>query len=429
MKLCLSVAMLLLAGISYSQNPISWEFESIEKDKGVYELRFKAKVEKPWHLYSHDMEQGGPIPTSINYENPEGIELIGEIETDAEPIAKMDQMFNMEVRYFDNDVIFTQMVKNVSGDKIILKGFVEYMCCDDTQCLPPDEEYFSFEIQPAKPVVKIKNVDVGQSEASLQTSKTIIQRDELKANVKKDTALESEKDTIAKSAASTSNDPDDFNEETAGSDFDVEKGIWLLFFLGFGGGLLALLTPCVYPMIPLTVSMFMKGDNRAKGVIRGITYGLSIVVIYVSLGWGITLVFGGDVLSWIASDPWVNVFLFILLVVFAISFFGAFEITLPSSWSNALDKKADNSTGLLSIFFMALTLAVVSFSCTGPIIGSTISQAASSGSQSGVISVMLGFSLALAIPFTLFAIFPSMLQGFEPLFSPQRRRHYPRQTC
>lgn len=409
-KILLPILILLLAGKLFSQNPIKWEFESVKKEQGIYNLKFKAQVQKPWHLYSHDMGQGGPIPTSFHYENSSSIEFIGNIATSTEPIAKMDQMFNMEVRYFDADVVFTQTIRNKSNSKIELKGFVEYMCCDDTQCLPPDEEYFTFELEPAKPLVKINTIDVGNKTKDEINSVDLVQtKGHENINVI-DSSVDVSKMNYAEKEIVSANDVNQ-QEDFSGGDFDADKGVWLLFFLGFGGGLLALLTPCVYPMIPLTVSMFMKGNNRAKGVARGITYGLSIVVIYVGLGWGIALLFGADVLNWIATDPWVNIVLFTLLVVFAISFFGAFEITLPSSWSNALDKKADNSTGLMSIFFMALTLAVVSFSCTGPIIGSTISQAASQGSQAGVISVMLGFSLALAIPFTLFAIFPSMLQG------------------
>jgi len=400
----------------FSQSPIAWKFNTKTLDDNIVELQFIATVQHPWHLYSHDMEQGGPIPTSFNYESKAGLEFLGGISTNTKPITKDDKLFMMEVKYFDKDVVFSQKVRNNTSKDITLKGYVEFMCCDDKSCLPPDEEEFSFTIRAKNKGVKIHNVDVGKSDtkqnsADLVLENTIGEDDSIENGLSVSTVKISDSSAVENIADSNSSGKEVVVEEFEAGELQGDKTILWIFIAGFLGGLLALLTPCVYPMIPLTVSMFMKGDNKARGVFKGVIYGVSIIVLYVSLGWGLTLMFGGDVLNEIASNPWVNLFLFVLLVIFAISFFGAFELTLPSSWSNYFDKKTDNSTGLLSIFFMALTLAIVSFSCTGPIIGSLLSEAASQGNQAGIVAGMFGFSLALALPFSLFAIFPSILQG------------------
>lgn len=399
---------------SFSQSPVTWKYAVKEHKDTVVELQFIATIQTPWHLYSHDMAQGGPIPTSFNYESTQGLEFIGEVTTSIKPIAKYDKLFMMEVKYFDRNVVFSQKVKNTLGKDITLKGFVEFMCCDDNSCLPPDEDPFVFTIKAADSRVIAKKVGTDGLLPAELTDEFVAQHNEKSLSAGKDSMvafeMSSDEGTASTDVASADKNVAVVEEFKAGELHGDRTVLWI-FIAGFLGGLLALLTPCVYPMIPLTVSMFMKGDNKARGVFKGVVYGISIIVLYVSLGWGLTLIFGGDILNWIASDPWVNLFLFVLLVIFAISFFGAFELTLPSSWSNFFDKKADKSTGMLSIFFMAITLAIVSFSCTGPIIGSLLSEAASQGNQAGIVAGMFGFSLALALPFSLFAIFPSVLQG------------------
>ncbi|WP_321346175.1 cytochrome c biogenesis protein CcdA [uncultured Draconibacterium sp.] len=330
--------------------PVKWSFSQNKVSADEFELVFTATIEEGWHMYSTDLPEGGPIKTSFYFEDVENAELIGEPTPSKEVVEEFDNSFQMDLRWFEEEVTFTQKVK-VSGTGTVT-GYVEFMSCDDETCTPPMEGEFSFELEGG-----------------------------------------------AKQVADNTTNEDSNN-----------RNYWSIFFLAFLGGFAALLTPCVFPMIPMTVSFFTKqSKTKAKGIRNGIWYGISIILIYVILGTVVTAVFGAESLNSLSTNPWFNLFFALLLFVFAFSFMGAFEIVLPSSWVNAVDKKADKG-GLLGIFFMAFALALVSFSCTGPIVGALIVEAARSGGMAPVIG-MLGFSLALAIPFALFAAFPGWLNS------------------
>lgn len=336
-------------------DPVDFSF-SIEKINDVYEVNIAATIEKGWHLYSLNLpSDDGPIATEINFLDIAGYEKIGEVEAIGKEHTGYDPNFLMDIAYYENEVTFKQKVKATSG-KATIKGEVYYMACNDVRCITPVSENFEFEIE--------------GSEAS---SSQIIEKKE-------------------KNKADT-------------------RSLWTIFILSFLGGFAALLTPCVFPMIPLTVSFFTKqSKSKAKGITNGILYGLSIIFIYVLLGFGVTFIFGADALNALSTNVYFNLAFFVLLTIFAISFFGAFEITLPSSWVNKVDSASDKG-GLLGIFFMAFTLSLVSFSCTGPIIGTLLVEAAVQGGIIGPLVGMFGFSLALAMPFAFFATFPGWLNS------------------
>ena len=342
-----------LASNAQVVNPVKWNFSQEKISDSEYELAFTATPDEGWHLYSTDLPDGGPIKTTFYFESLDNVELIGETVPEREPVEVFDQSFQMDLRWFDSEIKFTQKVK-VNGEGKVA-GYVEFMSCNDEACTPPLTEEFTFELTGSK------------------TAKS----DDLA-----DTAPQPEK-----------------------------RNYWSIFFLAFLGGLTALLTPCVFPMIPMTVSFFTKqSKTRAKGIRNGLWYGASIVIVYVLLGSVVTAVLkDAESLNNLSTNPWFNLFFALLLFVFAFSFMGAFEIVLPSSWVNAVDRKADKG-GLFGIFFMAFALALVSFSCTGPIVGALIVEAARSGGLAPVVG-MLGFSLALAIPFALFAAFPGWLNS------------------
>ena len=351
-RILLTVFLLTTALLGFSQivEPVKWSFSQNKISDNEFELVFTATIEEGWHMYSTDLPEGGPIKTSFYFENVENAELIGEPTPSEVVTEEFDQSFQMDLRWFEEKVSFTQKVK-VAGTGTV-GGYVEFMSCNDETCTPPMEAEFSFEL-------------TGGEQQSAATA--------------------------------TTND-------------SSNRNYWSIFLLAFLGGLAALLTPCVFPMIPMTVSFFTKqSKTKAKGIRNGIWYGISIIIIYVILGTVVTALFGAESLNSLSTNPWFNLFFALLLFVFAFSFMGAFEIVLPSSWVNAVDKKADKG-GLLGIFFMAFALALVSFSCTGPIVGALIVEAARSGGLAPVIG-MLGFSLALAIPFALFAAFPGWLNS------------------
>ncbi len=350
------------------EDPVSWEFSKEDLGNNEYMLNFKATVEEGWYIYSQNIEEGGPLPTSVNFEDIKGFEVVGEkAEEVSEHMKKgFDDIFEMEVTKFAKEVSFQQKIKATDPNASV-NGYVRFMSCDAEKCLPPQEEEFNFAL------------GTGGS------SKTQI---------------------IAPAG------DDDLNPDEGGFN-------WLgLFFGGMLGGLLALVTPCVFPMIPLTVSFFTKGSgDRGKAIRNALFYGFSIIFIYTGLGTILALVFGGDILNWMATSPVLNIIFFVIFIIFAFSFFGFFELTLPSSFVNKTSSMED-SGGFIGIFFMAATLALVSFSCTGPILGSVLglvssSAASSAGSASSLVLVvvMLGFSIAMALPFTLFAIFPTWLNN------------------
>lgn len=378
--------------------PVKWKYEVRDLGNGEYELVFKATIDDGWHLYSQFIEEGGPIATSFGFDNTPGLELIGIVEEKGELETDHDPNFDMELKWYSNEVEFVQKVK-VSADNVKLSGYHEFMTCDDEQCLPP--EYIEIE------------VELGSAGLRLAVKEL-----ELTSDGSGTDPPDGENPYII-SSVDLANPVNDCGEKKE------EKTLWGIFLLGLLGGLIALVTPCVFPMIPLTVSFFTKGgENRKKGIFRSVLYGTFIMVIYFLLSTPFHLLPGIDpeVLNRISTNTWLNLTFFVIFIVFAISFFGYFEIGLPSKWANKADTASDVG-GIVGIFFMALTLALVSFSCTGPILGTLLAGTLSSESA-GVISVlgmdlqlvavklsigMTGFGLALGLPFALFAAFPGWL--------------------
>ena len=368
---------LLGSQMSFAQilEPVKWETSFNKISDSDYELIFTAEIDDEWNVYSQFTGDGGPVPTAIYYDSIKGAELIGDAEEFGHRKEGPDPLFegtNVIKFLGDEAFVIKQKIKVTDISEPII-GAVEFMTCDDTRCLPPT--FVDFVI----------TLDGSDASAAIIEGEALDQRN---MNI-----INSLQDPVG-----------DCGEVT-----EISQNFFYTFLFGFLGGLLALLTPCVFPMIPLTVSFFTK-DTKRRGFVNGMIYGGSIIVIYVLLGLLITGVFGAEALNRLSTNWIANTIFFAVFIIFAFSFFGYYEITLPSSWSSKSDKMADKG-GLLGIFFMAFTLALVSFSCTGPIIGSAIVQAASSGSYLGPAIVMLGFSLALAIPFGLFAAFPSWLNS------------------
>ena len=353
------------------------------------QIVFTASIAKGWHVYSTDLPSGGPIMATLNIEEQNGIELIGKLKPQSEAIEAFDPTFNMKLKYHEKEVIFTQNFKT-TGPKYLIKGYLEYGACNDETCLPPSEVPFNYSGDAKNTVtntpVEDKVVPTPPTPVIEETTGTTPETDYWQPVIQ---------------------ELQHFGDEQNPTDRS-----WLyIFFAGFLGGLIALFTPCVWPIIPMTVSFFLKrAKDKQRGIRDACIYGASIVVIYVTLGILITLLFGGNALNALSTNAIFNLFLFALLVVFAASFFGGFEITLPSKWNNAVDSKAEQTSGLLSIFLMAFTLTLVSFSCTGPIIGFLLAGVSTTGNMLAPIIGMLGFAIALALPFTLFALFPSWLK-------------------
>lgn len=368
--------------------PVQWSSQlQMTSDTEGY-VEFNASISKGWHMYALQLPEGGPRPTSFVFSDVSGVEFTDEITPSRAPIEKVDMIFHLRLGWWDADVSFRRNFKltDTSGCKI--EGYVEYQGCNDQSCIPPTKEPFS-----------LSHGNIATSETSASDSNAV--------------ALPT--DSRNNSTQITSDQlwtPVDYPEIGPDTITDISGSSWWhIFIWGFIGGLIALLTPCVWPMIPLTVSFFLKrSSNRKRAIGDAMIYGVGIIVIYLVLGLAITMIFGAGKLNDLATNALFNILFFLLLVVFAISFFGAFDIKLPARWSNSVDSKAERTTGLLSIFFMAFTLALVSFSCTGPIIGTLLVEAATMGNISGPAIGMGAFALALAIPFTLFAIFPSLLK-------------------
>ncbi|MFV0420013.1 MAG: cytochrome c biogenesis protein CcdA [Dysgonomonas sp.] len=393
--LCVSIFVNIQA-----QNPASWTTKLIDKGSGEVELTFAFKIDPTWHLYDINIPDGGPMPTSLSIEKLKGAEKVGNFKAINSKLKKVhDEIFEMEVGYYEGQATFIQRLKITDKSAFSLEGDLRAQVCSevDGQCIP----------------IKI---DLDYKTKDLPTSLTIATSGTSTEEIPVETFSI---DTISPAPTTASSDTDLWTpviEEVkaygaAGDTSDMTL-IWV-FIWGLGGGFLALLTPCVWPMIPMTVSFFLKRNkkDKKKAIREAMTYGLGIVIIYVSLGLIITAIFGASALNDMSTSALFNLIFFALLVFFAISFFGAFELTLPSSWTNKMDSKADTTTGIISIFFMAFTLALVSFSCTGPVIGWLLVEAASSGAIVAPAVGMLGFAIALAIPFSLFAIFPSWLES------------------
>lgn len=415
------LVLVALAVQAQIHTPVKWKIKLEDKGSPEKEIVFTATADKGWHLYDMDLPEGGPVSTAFTFETLKGAELVGKPVSSVKPTAVFDELFSMELRWYAGTVSFTQKIKVTDPAKFKAAGELEFMACNDETCLPPERIEFSFD-------KKNLNMAAAGSSTTAETDDT--------AAVEPDASTPAESETAELAPDNTPEKPQtDRPSAEVSTALTDSPSLWtpvigelksfgdstvsatdtswlFIFFAGFLGGLIALLTPCVWPMIPMTVSFFLKRTkNRRKAIRDALTYGLSIIVIYLIMGLLITGIFGASALNDLSTNAVFNILFFLLLVVFAISFFGAFELVLPASWTNKLDAKADSTTGILSIFFMSFTLVLVSFSCTGPIIGTLLVQAASMGTAVGPAIGMFGFALALSIPFSLFAIFPNMLQS------------------
>ena len=408
--------------------PVTFE-ENVIVNGADGTIEFEAYIEDGFHLYSTNIPEGGPAPMEVNYSLVEGAEIVGELTPSDGAVTEMDQMFEMMVSYFSESAVFTQKVKFLGG-KYRIKGTLRFQSCSDSNCVPgrydfditgeavvekpvvkevakpaapavkkeekPAAPVKKEPVQPAKKAEEVAPVAVAQPVAPVVEEAKPAEVVAVAENKKENSLWEPVVEVIAMQNEA---------EETG------NRSIWITFILGFGGGLLALLTPCVWPIIPMTVSFFLKRSKGRKQAIReALIYGASIIVIYLVLGLAVTLIFGAGALNALSTNAVFNIIFCLMLLIFGASFLGGFEITLPSSWTNKIDEKAGNTSGLLSIFFMAFTLTLVSFSCTGPIIGFLLVEVSTSGEIFGPAVGMLGFALALALPFTLFALFPSLLK-------------------
>ena len=426
-KLISSIMLALLALVAQAQilTPVKWKIKLDDKGGAPEkEIVFTATADKGWHLYDMNLPEGGPVSTSFTFETLNGAELIGQPVPSVKPTTVYDEQFAMNLRWYPGTVSFTQKLKVTDPAKFKAEGEVEFMACNDETCLPPDQIPFSFDkksihVDPAL-AANSSTTEVDKDDATtVQPDTQVVAEEASELNTPDPAAKETPATTSPKASDSLTDSPNlwspviDQLKSFGDATVSAADTSWLfIFFAGFLGGLIALLTPCVWPMIPMTVSFFLKRTKDRKKAIRdAITYGLSIIVIYLVMGLLITGIFGASALNDLSTNAIFNILFFLLLVVFAVSFFGAFELVLPASWTSKLDSKADSTTGILSIFFMSFTLVLVSFSCTGPIIGTLLVQAASMGTAVGPAIGMFGFALALSIPFSVFAIFPNMLQS------------------
>ena len=422
------ISFLLLSFVVYAlqaqiKDPVKFKTELTALSDTEAEVVFTATMDKGWHVYSTDLGDGGPISATFNVDNKSGVELVGKLKPVGKEVATFDKLFEMKVRYFENTAKFVQKVK-FTGGAYAIEGYLEYGACDDESCLPPTQVPFKF-----SGVAKAGNAAATKTEQSKaeQPEQKVVdkadKKEEATSVASKDSSAMMELVPATTTEAATDIQPAVASSElwkpvisdlqALGEEHGQEDMSWIYIFItGFLGGLLALFTPCVWPIIPMTVSFFLKrSKDKKKGIRDAWTYGASIVVIYVALGLAITLIFGASALNALSTNAIFNILFFLMLVIFAASFFGAFEIRLPSKWGNAVDSKAESTTGLLSIFLMAFTLSLVSFSCTGPIIGFLLVQVSTTGSVVAPAIGMLGFAIALALPFTLFALFPSWLKS------------------
>lgn len=407
------------------QNPVHFSVQQKQVSPTEVEVVFTAKIDQGWHVYSTNLPADGPTSASLHVDKAEGVTPVGKLTPRGKELNVYDKTFEMKLRYFENSVGFVQRYK-ITAKTYSIKGYLEYGACNDEMCLPPTQVEFNFKGNgPASAPAATPTAANAETEKTT-TAATDVAADGLSAL----TAMTA--DTAKKSNVLPGDTAGSVKQENAQVNADVNlwqpvikelsafnstkdstnSSLWSIFFMGVLGGFIALLTPCVWPIIPMTVSFFLKRakDDRKKGIRDAVTYGLSIIVIYMGLATLVTWAFGPQKLNELATNAPFNVFFFLLLVVFAFSFFGWFELRLPSSWGNAVDNKASATTGLLSIFLMAFTLSLVSFSCTAPVVGLLLVQAATSGDWVAPAVGMFGFALALALPFTFFALFPTLLK-------------------
>ena len=388
----------VLTAAAQMQDPIHFHSELKRISDTEAELLFQATIDAGWHVYSTGLGNNGPISATFHADRMEGAQTVGSLKARGKEVKQFDKMFGMEVRYFEQAVTFVQKIR-FTQPRYDISCYIEYGACSDAMCLPPS----SAELKTSGKGIEVK--EPAKTDTSLIAQPQPVTSE-------KDTVLASKKDSILANKDLWQPVVKELQAFGNKDITDTEISWWIIFFEGLLGGFLALFTPCVWPIIPMTVSFFLKRNKeQTKAIREATTYGLSIVVIYVLLGLAVTLLFGASALNALSTNAVFNIFFALLLVVFAASFFGAFELTLPASWTNKMDQKSESTTGLLSIFLMAFTLALVSFSCTGPIIGFLLVAVSTQGSILAPTIGMLGFAIALAIPFTLFALFPSLLKS------------------
>ena len=408
MRLLLSILTLMSALVLHAQmiDPVHFTSE-LKTGKGAEaEIVFHATIDNGWHVYSTDIGKDGPIEATFNIVKMDGAELVGKLEPRGNVIRKMDKLFGMELKYFENEATFVQKIK-FTKPQYDIDCYLEYGACSDESCLPPSEVELkkSGEVSLAVSADKKETTEDKKEKEEYGIQPDTAKADTVEADTTKAEVFSDEADLWA---------PVTEELRSLGSGEDLaERSLWWLLLMGFLAGLAAVCMPCIWPIIPMTVSFFLKRskDDRRKGLRDAFAYGLSIIVIYVGLGMLVTAIFGSDTLNSLSTSAVFNVFLFLLLVVFACSFFGWFEIKLPDSWADSVDTKASETSGLLSIFLMAFTLVLVSFSCTGPIIGMLLVQTTTTGNWLAPTLGMLAFAVALALPFTIFAMFPSWMKS------------------
>ena len=410
------LALLAIMTTASAQNlmtkPVRFKVEKKEVNKNTFDVLFTATIDKGWHVYSTSLPAGGPISAAIAIDKSEGVVAEGPLKAIGKEKNVYDDLFEMNVRYFEDAVTFSQRFRTTGG-KYDVKGSLVYGACNDQMCLPPTSVDFNYNGEAPK------NTDTDTKQQQSEESKETLKATDTDPLNPEESEAEKEQTTLSQDSLSGQEGEKHDSIGLFKSNVDINqlsptnsKSLWYIFLMGLLGGFIALLTPCVWPIIPMTVSFFLKRakDNKRKAVTDAMTYGLSIIIIYLTLGLVVTAIYGAQKLNELATNAYVNIFFFLLLVVFALSFFGWFEISLPSSWSNKLDSKAGKTGGLLGIFLMAFTLAIVSFSCTGPIIGFLLVDFSTSGNVVAPAIGMFGFALALALPFTLFALFPAWLK-------------------
>ena len=403
---CLLIITAWLPSFAQIQEPVKFKTELKTISDTEAQIVFTGNIDAGWHVYSTDLPSGGPISATFNVEKIQGAELMGKLTPQGKEIENFDKVFEMKLRYFENTATFVQKFK-ITDASYQIEGYLEYGACNDENCLPPTEVPFSF---------SGKGNAATATVATSETKAETVNQPAAENSVAEATAIDSAATVALSDNESSVQDywtPVIKELNSYGETTSQQDRSWIyIFFAGFIGGLLALFTPCVWPIIPMTVSFFLKrSKDKKKGIRDAWTYGASIVVIYVALGLAITLIFGASALNALSTNAVFNILFCLMLIIFAASFFGAFELTLPSKWSNAVDSKAEQTSGLLSIFLMAFTLSLVSFSCTGPIIGFLLVEVSTTGSVIAPAIGMLGFAIALALPFTLFAMFPSWLKS------------------
>ncbi|MCR5849413.1 MAG: thioredoxin family protein [Bacteroidaceae bacterium] len=409
------------AAVAQFQNPVNFSVTQKKVGDDALEIVFQGTVEAGWHVYSTDIADGGPTRAELTIEKQKGLKPNGKLRATGKVQKAMDDMFDMELSYMEGTASFVQRF-TITEPEYEVAGYLTYGACNDENCIPPTNVEFSFEGEgpsksktPSNSPVKGEEKAVEAAEAKAPEHSELSETSETPdSSAILSSPYKGELEGVQESLwAPVVDELKAFEEVSSlGGDSNGSRSLWGIFLLGVLGGLIALLTPCVWPIIPMTVSFFLKrAEDKRKGVRDAITYGISIVVIYVLLGLLVTLIFGASALNALSTNAIFNIFFFLMLLVFGASFLGGFEITLPSSWTNAVDRKSGSTTGLLSIFLMAFTLSLVSFSCTGPIIGFLLVEVSTTGSILAPTIGMLGFALALALPFTLFAMFPAWLKS------------------